>query len=186
MRSFGLSILCLSAPLMLSAQTVVRTEPPLDSARSGVRDVLGILRDSLLAVNGAAVRLQRDVRQASNALLLSRARVMREACSGSAPALGVARGEVNGIRISQADRAKTRGELVKALNRLDAALTRCETQFAAMSQAGQAETVRGYAYNRSLRVQRALQDYEVVLRRFLDVMAIQLPPSKQSPGTIAG
>jgi hypothetical protein len=186
MRSLGLAILCLFAPLTLSAQTVLRTEPPLDSARSGLRDVLAILRDSLLAVNGAAVRLQRDVRQASNASLLSRAGVMRDACTGSGPALGVARGEVNGIRLSQADRAKSRGELVKALNRLDVALTRCETQFAAMSQEGQAETVRGYAYNRSLRIQRAMQDYEVALRRFLDLMGIQLPTPKQSPGTMAG
>jgi hypothetical protein len=186
MRSLGLSILCLTAPGTLSAQTLLRTQPPLDSTRSALRDVLGILRDSLLAVNGAAVRLQRDVRQASNASLLSRARVMRDACAGSSPALGVARGEVTGLRLPQADRAKSRRELVNALNRLEVALTRCETDFAAMSQDGQAETVRGYAYNRSLRLQKVMQGYEAALRRFLDLMGMQLPAPKQSAGTIAG
>ena len=47
-----------------SAQTVMRPDPPLDSARVAVRDALLILRDSLSTVDGAAARLQRDFRQA--------------------------------------------------------------------------------------------------------------------------
>lgn len=186
MRSVWLAILCLAAPLTLTAQTVLKTEPPLDSARSDLRDVLVILRDSLQAVNGAAVRLQRDVRQTSSASLLSRARALRDACTGSGPALGVARGEVHSLRVPQADRAKSRRELMKALNRLEAALTRCGTDFAAMSREGQAETVRGYSYTRSLRIQKAMQDYEVALRQFLGLMEIQLPVPAQGARPTAG
>ena len=43
----------------MSAQTVMRPDPPLDSARAAVRDALLILRDSLNTIDGAAVRLQR-------------------------------------------------------------------------------------------------------------------------------
>jgi hypothetical protein len=174
-RSIGLAILCLTSPVPLAAQTVVKTEPPLDSARLELRDALVTFRDSLLTVNGAAARLQRDVRQASNASLLSRARVMRDACAGSARAVAPTRRSVQTLRFSKSERTKPRKELVSALNQLEGALTRCAADFAAMSRDGEAETVRGYSYKRSGRVQRVMQEYEASLRRFLDAVGIQLP-----------
>jgi hypothetical protein len=186
MRSIWLTSLCLVSPAAVAAQTVLQTQPPLDSARLQLRDALVVFRDSLLTVNAAAVRLQRDVRQASAASLLSRARVMRSACAGSGRALGPARELVRAMPLSEAERIKPRRELVSVLDRLKGALTRCETDFAAMSQDGQAETVRGYAYNRSGRVQRVLQEYEATLRRFLDVMGMQLPAPGPGSHTATG
>jgi len=68
----------------LAAQgTVVRPEPALEAGRATLRDALLRFRDSLSSIDAAASRLQRDYRQASPASLLSRARVMREACARS-------------------------------------------------------------------------------------------------------
>jgi len=162
-------------PTTLSAQTVLSNPPPLDSARLELRDALTGLRDSLLAVNGAAARLQRDTRQASAASLLSRARVMRDACASSARTVEPTRKVLLATPLPEPDHAKARRALVQGLGRLATALTRCESDFAAMSREDQAETVRGYSYDRSGRVQRALQNYEARLRHFLDLVGIQLP-----------
>ena len=70
----------------LSAQgTVVRPEPRLDAGRAALRDALLQFRDSLNTIDAAASRLQRDYRESSTASLISRARVMREACARSVP-----------------------------------------------------------------------------------------------------
>lgn len=185
-RSLRLAALCLIAPNALPAQTVVQAEPPLDSTRLELRDALVVLRDSLVVVNGAAVRLQRDVQQASSASLLSRAQVMGDACSGSVTVLGPAREQVRATAVPVAGPTKSRRELVNALNRLEGALTRCKADFAAMSQEGQAETVRGYSYSRSLRIQRILQDYEITLRRFLSLVGMELPAPAPAPHSAAG
>ena len=86
----------------LAAQTVLRSPPPLDSARASLRDAVLVLRDSLVTVDGAAARLQRDYREASGPSLLSRAQQMYEACARSGRTvpqarLAVKRTEVNRI-----------------------------------------------------------------------------------------
>jgi hypothetical protein len=170
----------------LTAQTIMKPEPPLDSARAAVRDALLILRDSLVTIDGAAARLQRDFRQASGASLLSRARVMRDACGRSFRTVPPTRQAVLGTKLSDPNRIKRRGELVGALDRLRGVLNRCEADFAAMSQPDQAETVRGYANDRAVRVQGALRKYEQSLRDFFGAMGIRVIPLGSNPRPAAG
>jgi hypothetical protein len=169
-----LASLCWGSPIW--AQTVMKPEPPLDSARAALRDALLILRDTLNTVDGAAARLQRDFRQASAQALLSRARVMRDACSRSVRAVPPARKAVADTKLSGDRRVKQRARLVGAMNHLSEALTRCELDFAAMSEAGQGEKVRGYGNDRAGRVQSALRGYESSLRAFLGAMGIKIRP----------
>jgi hypothetical protein len=169
-----------------SAQTVMRPDPPLDSARAAVRDALLILRDSLNTIDGAAARLQRDFRQASEASLLSRARVMRDACARSERTVAPARRVVLDVEPLEPRRMKHRSELVKAMDHLSGALARCELDFAAMSRPGQGETVRGYGNDRATRVQSALRKYENALRGFLGVMGIKVTPLGANPRPSAG
>jgi hypothetical protein len=168
------------------AQTVVKPDPPLDSARAVVRDALLILRDSLNTVDGAAARLQRDFRQASGASLLSRARVMHDACAHSKRTVPPTRGTVLDARLSDPNRLSHRKELVEAMDRLSQALGRCEVDFAAMSREGEGETVRGYGNDRAIRVQSAIRKYETTLRSFLGVMGIKVMPLGSVPRSAAG
>jgi hypothetical protein len=161
------------------AQTIMRPEPALDSARAGVRAVLLVFRDSLTAIDGAAGRLQRDFRHASAASLVSRARVMRVACTAAARTLPPTRSAVLGLKLTKPARLQRRGELIRAMDQLKQALDRCEVDFAAMSREGQGETVRGYGNDRADRVQSVLRRYEKALSAFTGVMGIRLPP----PGT---
>lgn len=170
----------------LAAQTVMRPQPPLDSARAALRDALLVLRDSLNTIDGAAARLQRDYRQASGASLLSRARVMRDACARSVRTVGPTKQAVQAAKLSEPRRVKRRGQLIGAMNQLNGVLARCESQFASMSRRGEAETVRGYANDRAIRVQSAIRKYEQAVREFLGVMGIRVTPLGSTPRPSAG
>jgi hypothetical protein len=166
----------------LSAQaTVIQPEPPLDSARAGLRDVLLVLRDSLMSVDGAASRLQRDFRQTSAASLLSRAQVMHDACARSLRTVQPTKAALTAADLSKPLRVKRQRELLQALDRLHGSLTRCEANFAALSRPGQGETVRGYAYVRSEAVQTAIRKYEESLREFFTALGIYVSPVGSTP-----
>lgn len=170
----------------LAAQTVVRPEPPLDSARASLRDALLVLRDSLASIDAAAGRLQRDYRQASGAALSSRARVMAEACAASARLIPPTRTAVSMADAADDVRAKRRAELLRALGRLSARLERCQADFAAMSKPDQGEQVRGYGNERASRVLAALREYERVAGGFLAAMGIKVTPRGAHPRPLAG
>jgi hypothetical protein len=178
MRSVWVPLLLLAGATPAAAQTpMVRPVPvPLDSNRAAVRDALVLLRDSLGMIDAAAARLQRDYREASPTALLVRARLIRDACAHSAGMVPTTRTSVLAAKISQPERIKHREELVAALDQLKKSLTVCQSEFAKMSQAGQAETVRGYGNPRATRVQASLRQYERTLNEFLGVMGIRVVP----------
>jgi hypothetical protein len=185
-RSAWLVLLGILGAQPLAAQTVVRPSPALDSAGAALRDALLVLRDSLTTIDGAAARLQRDYRETSAPALLSRARVMRDACARSIRTIPSTRDALLQASPSDPQRLKRRQELVGALDRLKAVLSHCEAEFAAMSQPGQVETVRGYANDRAVRVQGALRRYDQTLRDFFDIMGIQVRPLGASRDPLAG
>jgi hypothetical protein len=181
-RPWSLFLGCLAATTPLEAQTVIRPAPTLDSARVVIRDALWDLRDSLLTIDGAAARLQRDYRQASGPALLARARYMSQACARSSKTVAPARSVVRAADVSAGLRLQHQRNLLLALDSLKLALGACEKEFAAMSRPGQAETVRGYGNDRAQRVQTGLRSYERILRGFLRVMEIpDVPPGITSP-----
>lgn len=170
----------------LPAQTVIRPAPPLDSARVVLRDALLELQDSLITIDGAAARLQRDYRVASGPSLLSRARVMRDACARSGRTVAPTRKVILGAKLSEPHKAKRRQELVAALDQLKGVLSHCETEFDTMSQAGQAERVRGYANDRASHVKVSLRSYEQSARNFLGALGIRVVPMGVVPQPQAG
>jgi len=171
----------------LAAQgTVVRPEPALDAGRATLRDALLRFRDSLSSIDAAAARLQRDYRQASTASLLSRARVMHEACARSVRNLPPSRQAVLAADASDGRRLRRRNEMVGALDQLQKALSRCESDFGVMSRPGQEERVRGYGNDRAVRVQAALRRYERVLGTFFNAMDIKVSPLGVEARPVAG
>jgi hypothetical protein len=185
-RSFGLLLgyLVWAGPVL--AQTVIRPDPQLDPTRAAVKEALLALRDSLTTIDGAAARLQRDFRQASGPSLLSRARVMEQACARSIHTLPTTRTVLLDAKLSQPRRVAGRQELLDAMDQLKGALTHCQQEFAKMSRPGQAEIVRGYANDRAVRVQSSLRKYEATLRSFFGVMGIKFTPIGATSSTSAG
>jgi hypothetical protein len=185
-RAGWLVLLGIVAARPLAAQTVIQPSPPLDSARAALRDALLVLRDSLTTIDAAAARLQRDYRVTSGPSLLSRARVMRDACARSIRTIPSTQDALLQTSPSDPQRLKRRKELVRALDRLKDALSHCEAEFAAMSQPGQAERVRDYANDRAVRVQGVLRKYDQTLRDFFDVMGIRVRPVGAGRDSLAG
>ena len=177
MRALPFVALLLAGTSLLPAQTVVRPPAPLDSARVVVRDALVLFSDTLGTIGAAAARLQRDNSEASGPVLLSRARMMQEACAHSIRMVPATRDAVLATKNSQAKRLKHQKDLVVALDRLKVALGRCESEFAGMSRPGQSETVRGYGNDRADRVRGALRSYEQTLHDFFGVMGIRVVPA---------
>ena len=171
----------------LNAQgTVVLPEAPLDSARAALRDDLFTFRDSLSTIDAAAARLQRDYRQASEAILRSRARVMTEACTRSVRNVPLARRAVQVSVASNDASRQAHRELLGALDRLNLVLTRCQTEFGRLSQPGQGEEVRGYGNDRAIRIQSGLREYEGVLARYLSSMGIRSQPAGSRSRAVPG
>ena len=86
-RTDVLLVICMAAApgaaSALGAQTIVQPAAPLDAGRVRLRDAMVTLRDSLITINGAAARLQRDYRTTSDAALTARAREIVRACARS-------------------------------------------------------------------------------------------------------
>jgi hypothetical protein len=176
----------LFAPHLGAQGTVVLPEAPLDSARAALRDELVTFRDSLGTIDAAAARLHRDYRQASSAVLRSRARLMTDACARSVRGLPRARRAVQGSQASDAARRGTRKQLLQAMDRLGGVLAGCETEFGALSGPGKGEEVRGYGNHRAIRIQSALREYERVLARYLHAMGIRIPAAGLPRSSVRG
>ena len=176
MRLYLVVISMLFAQHLAAQGTVVRPEPALDAGRATLRDALLQFRDSLNSIDAAASRLQRDYRQASTASLLSRARVMHEACARSTRNLPPTRQAVLAADASDALRLRRRGEMMGSLDQLQKVLARCESDFGVMSRPDEGERVRGYGNDRAVRVQAALRRYERVLGTFFSAMNIKVTP----------
>ncbi len=174
MKQLVLIILFAAWTPRLDAQgTVVLPEVPLDSARAALRDDLFTFRDSLSSIDAAAARLHRDNRQASDAVLRSRARVMTEACTRSVRNLPRTRRAIQASEASNDARRRARREMLGALDRLNGILTRCQSLFGAWSEPGKGEEVRGYGNNRAIGIQSGLREYERILARYLNAMGIK-------------
>jgi hypothetical protein len=169
-------LICAWTPRLDAQGTVVLPEAPLDSARAALRDDLRMFHDSLSTIDAAAARLHRDYRQASQAVLRSRARVMTEACTRAVRNLPLARRGVQASQASNGARRQNRSELLAALDRLNKVLARCRTEFEDLSRPGQGEVIRGYGNNRAIRIQSGLREYERVLARYLSAMGITTTP----------
>jgi hypothetical protein len=178
MSRLYLALISLLLAHPLAAQgTVVLPDAPLDAHRTALREALLEFRDSLNSIDAAASRLQRDYREASTASLTSRARVMGEACARSTRNLPSTREAVRSADVgSDQLRHRRRAEMVGALDQLQKALARCESDFRDMSGSGKGERVRGYGNNRALLVQAAMRKYERVLGTFFSAMNIKVNP----------
>jgi hypothetical protein len=186
MRVWLVLLLTLFARDLTAQATIVRPPAPLDSARATLRDAVLVLRDSLNSIDAAAARLQRDNRAASGAALSSRARIMRDACARSFRTVPATKVVVASADASSEVRVKHQRKLLRALDQLGQGLSRCETEFAAMSKPGAAEEVRGYGNHRAARVQAELRKYAQAASGFLSVMGIKVTPLGAGPNPLAG
>ena len=149
-----------------------------------MRDGFLTLRDSLHTIDVASARIQRDMHTASDAVLASRARMVRDGCARSNRTLPGARSEM--LSIGMQAPAERRARLQERFETLQATLAKCASDFEAWSSPAQAEEVRGYAVARIIRVQDVLRGYEGEAQFYLKSIGIKVRPLYAGPSPLAG
>ncbi len=169
--------LLLLAPAAQAQQVVTpNTRAPLSPEKEKIHSALVTLRDSLLVVQTAGGRLERDLRSSSDAVLRSRARSITAACASSSRAAASAQQTVSGSPEPAKDPKKTRQAMLASLKDLRASLDKCTTDFTSYIDPAHAEDLRGYGVSRSSKTDDAIQRYGVPLQQYLGVLDIVIDP----------
>jgi hypothetical protein len=174
-----------AAPVALNAQAVVRPAGPVPAVNAQARDAMLVLRDSLMTVNGAAARLQRDFRATSAAALTSRARQIANACARSARTVAPTRKAVAAADADGPARISSRAAVLRALDSLAVEMTKCSDEFRAMALPDKGEEVRGYGNRRAEPILRALYAYDATATRFFKVWGMDVRPLGARPNPLA-
>jgi hypothetical protein len=143
----------------LGAQTVIQPEAKLNEAQTLVRTSLYQLRDTLLLVEAASARIARDLGNASDAALRSRAQVMTDRCRAAVVQIDTSRATVSRGGLPDPDPKTVRASLDQALGTLRGEMQHCIAQFTGLSNPAKAEELRGYGIGRGKRVLTAIRNY---------------------------
>jgi len=175
-KSLIFALLLLSPAAQAQQVITPNTRAPLSPEKEKIHNALVTLRDSLLVVQTAGGRLERDLHGSSDAVLRSRARTISAACASSSRAAASAQQTISGSPEPAKDPKKTRQALLASLKDLRASLDKCTTDFTSYIDPAHAEDLRGYGVSRSSKTDDAIQRYGVPLQQYLGVLDIVIDP----------
>ena len=162
----ALAALVVAGSRSMAAQGAARPHGSLDSAQVRIGKAILILRDSLSLVDGAAQRLPRDLKTASDAALRSRAREISSRCAAAARSVTPARSFVAETPRPDPDPKQVRVQMVEGLALLKSQLDRCVLDFLGLAAPDRAEELRDYGIGRAERLQQSIRRYEVAVRPY--------------------
>lgn len=176
--------LVLSRPL--NAQGFIKPDAPLDSASARARSSFLTMRDSLHTVSSAAARLQRDLRTATDAVLLSRVRAVRDGCTNSLR--GVPASREGMLKSGPAGNAPLprRTALERSFLELRSTLSTCSDAFGEMSARGKESQIRDHSMSLAIKTQTAIRDFESAADAFLRTLGIKVRPYGAGASPYAG
>jgi hypothetical protein len=151
-----------------------------------MRDSYLSLRDSLRAVSGRSAILQRDIRSASAAVLLSRARGLDAACSASLRQLDRARSPILDSELASRVPSPRRTALDRSYIELRATLTTCASEYRGMSRMDKADEMRARGVNLAFKNQQAVRNFEAAAEPFLQGAGIRVRPHGAGANPYAG
>ena len=151
-----------------------------------MRDRYISVRDTLRVVSGKSAILQRDVRSATDAVLLSRARGLDAACTASLRPLDQSRAALLDTELSRRAPLPRRTALDRAYIELRAALTTCSNEFKAMSSSGKGEEMRARGVSIAAKSQLAIRNFENAADPYLVSLGIHVRPHGAGANPYAG
>lgn len=159
----------------------------LEPAAIVMRDSYSSVRDTLRAVSGKSAILQRDVRSATDAVLLSRARGLESGCSASLRHLDRSRDLILGSSgLGSRAPAPRRTVLDRSLIELRSALTTCATEYKGMSSWARVGEMRARGVNIASRNQIAIRNFEAAAEPYLLSVGIKMRPYGSGANSYAG
>ena len=151
-----------------------------------MRDSYVSVRDTLRLVSGKSAILMRDVRSATDAVLLSRARGLDAACTASLRHLDRSRTKLLESEMTRRAPAPRRTTLDRAIIELRAALTTCSAEFKGMSSPGKGEEMRARGVNIAAKSQLAIRNFENAAEPYLLSLGIRVRPHGAGANPYAG
>jgi hypothetical protein len=151
-----------------------------------MRDSYVSVRDTLRAVSGKSAILQRDVRSATDAVLLSRARGLEVACSASLRHVDRSRSRMLDSELARRAPAPRRTTLDRAFIELRATLSTCAAEYKGMSRWDRAEEMRARGVNLALKNQLAIRNFENAAEPYLLSIGIRVRPYGAGSNPYAG
>jgi hypothetical protein len=158
----------------------------LDSASAAIHDSYVSVRDTLRAVSGKSSILQRDIRSASDAVLLSRARGLEAACSASLRHLDRSRSRILESELGRRAPAPRRTAVDRALLELRATLTTCAAEYQGMNRLDQMGLMKERGASLALKNQMAIREFEGAAEPYLLSLGIRVRPHGAGANPYAG
>ncbi len=177
--------LALAPSLALAQGGAIFPTKPLDPVRLHARNTLLVLRDSLMSVNSAAARMQRDYRETSAIALTGHARRVADACTRAARNVPEARAAVLDAPLTSRAQQRVQVTLLRMLDSVAVETTHCGSEFGALAAPGKGEDVRGYANRRIEPVLALLVRYDRAATGFFKVYQIDVDPIGARPNPLA-
>lgn len=175
-KSLFFALLLLSSAAHAQQVITPKTGAPLSPEKTKIHTALVTLRDSLLAVQSAGGRLERDLRSSSDAVLRSRARTISAACASSSRTADSTQQTISASPEPAKDPKKTRQALLASLKDLRGSLDKCTADFTSYIDPANAEDLRGYGVSRSSKTDDAIQRYGASLQQYLGLLDIVIEP----------
>jgi hypothetical protein len=179
-------VLALAAASPAMAQSDFVRPEALDSASAQMRDSYVLVRDTLRQVNAGSALLQRDVRIGSEAVLISRARMLESSCSASLRQLDLARREMLASKLAPRAPAPRRTALDKSLTDLRSVLLTCVSEYQKLGTRAQAPEIRGRGIAQSRTNQQAVRNFESAADAYLLSLGIKVRPFGAGENPLAG
>jgi hypothetical protein len=143
----------------LSAQAVYAPDPALPPEHKVVADAIYQLRDSLNLIGAAGARLALDRQGTSDASLRSRATLLAGRCRTALPVADSTKAIVLRGAIPSPDPRGAVKRFDKAIADVRAKLAWCDSEFTRLTEAKNAEELRGYGIGKAQQVTQVTQLY---------------------------
>jgi len=181
-------LLVLAAGSAVAQGGFIRPDPKLDSASTSLRDGYLVFRDTLRVIDATSSRLNRDIRTASGALLLSRNRAVRTACANALRSVDSARQNLLGSPAASRTPQRARDEVNQSQGELRLALSHCVTEFDGYSDPARSDAIRDAGTHSASDAVLAGKKFERAAEAFLKTLGITVRPygSGDPPSPFAG
>jgi len=153
-----------------------------------MRDDYLVFRDTLRAIDAASARLNRDIRTASGALLLSRTRAVRTACSNALRGVDSARRDLLESPYAVRSPLRARNDVSKTQSELRLALSQCVAEFEQYADPARASAIRDTGTRSASDAVTVAKKFERAAEAFLGSLGITVRPygAGDGPNPFAG
>ena len=176
MRPYRLAIALVLAGVAPCAaqQRVMPAKKVLSPAQEQAQKGIMLLRDSVVAAQGALQQLERDYQQAAPRTLESWARRVADRCAAAQRTVPVARALVSAGEFVQREMVKGQKDMLTAIDRTVSPLKDCEATFGPLAAQGKGEEVRAYGNSRAKPLRKEFEKFDRAVQQAAQALDLDI------------